>query len=478
MNIIKFRIWLLPGALLVLALLTVGCGPEIEDSRPEERPNIVFILTDDMAKDDLEVMSETRRLLGDEGVEFSNAFVTFSLCCPSRATILRGQYAHNHRIIGNFEPYGGSDKFRELGHDESTIATWLQSGGYETVHIGKYLNGYDDTYVPPGWDDWYAWMGSYESHRLNENGTPARYDPKERHETDVLSDKAVEYIKGSGEDPFFMQLATQAPHGPATPAPRHKDALAGVEAPRPPSFNEEDVGDKPDWVSEKPPLSEKQISYIDDYHRDRLRSLLSVDEMIARLVKTLKSEGKLDNTYLVFTSDNGYHEGHHRILGGKLSAYEEDIRIPLLVRGPGVPRGEVLDHMALNNDLAPTFADWGGASTPDFVDGRSLEPLLGDEPPPESDWRSAFAVEGWQAKLPGYPPSPIPTYKGIRTRDFTYVEYATGERELYDLREDPYQLESLHETADPALIEDLRARLDALKDCEASECRTAEDRPE
>jgi arylsulfatase A-like enzyme len=476
---------------------------------------VILILTDDL---DAQLLAEhsadypNLRELAAEGTTFENTFVTDPMCCPSRATILRGQYAHNHRIVGNTWPRGGSRKFRELGLGESTIATWLQDEGYRTVLLGKYMNGYYGTRVPVGWDDWYAISGNYLSNMLNENGRVVGYDPERHHLDDVLAKKATGYVRATTTDdpPFFMWLGTKSPHAPATPAARHEDAFADAPLPRGPSFDEKDVTDKPDWVRNNPALDPKQIARMEYLYRNRLESMLAVDEMVGRLIDALRESGELDNTYVFFTSDNGFHVGEHRLTTGKWTAYEEDIRVPLIVRGPGVPEGEKLPHLVLNNDLTPTFAELGGAETPPFVDGRSLVPLLGDDPPPATeDWRQAFLVEAAASEGRGPPPpfvdegsvkplltgDPLPEgwrrasrsgtwsrvdwgrpgLKAVRTEDRLYVEYGNDERELYDLREDPYQLNNRYEAAQPDLVRRLRERLEALRRCSGDNCRAAED---
>ncbi len=482
-----------------------------------ERPNVILILTDDLSADELSHMPNLRSQLIERGTTFENAFVTNSLCCPSRATILRGQYAHNHKILGNNPPHGGFEKFRRLGHEDSTIATWLQSAGYRTTFVGKYMNGYRGTHVPPGWDKWYAVSGNYMSTDLNENGRINYYEPGRDHLDDVLAEKAVGYVRRPGgripsffvpDRPFFMWLGTTAPHQPADPAPRHEDALAEVSLPRPPSFDESDVSDKPAWIRDNPPLNPEQIARAEDLYRKRLQSMLAVDEMIGQLVDALKESGELDETYLVFTSDHGFHLGTHRLTAGKWTAYEEDIRVPLIVRGPGVPEGKKLEHLVLNNDLAPTFADLAGAEIPSFVDGRSLKPLLSDNPPSPDAWRQAFLVEAMAESaevLPSVddrsliplltgdtqPPedprrsSPLdeapledagrPGLVAIRTEDRLYVEYATGESELYDLEKDPYQLDNDYEDTELKRLWRLEGWLEALRDCAEEECRAAED---
>jgi arylsulfatase A-like enzyme len=528
-----------------LATLIVGCAPEIEqnenlknenlknNSNTFKRPNIVLIYTDDLDTDSISRMPNLRSLLVEQGTTFENSFVTNSLCCPSRATMLRGQYTHNHKIFSNAPPHGGAPKFRALGREDSTVATWLKEEGYQTAFFGKYLNHYggyggnsDKSHVPKGWDEWHAIAGNYMSNRISDNGKVTNYDPKDRHITDVLSDKASGYVQNinNSEDtnyedtnrrettdntadnsskPFFIVLGTKAPHQPAIPPQRYKDDFSDVSAPRSPSFNEEDVSDKPEWVRDNPKLSRQQVSRIENLHRNRLRSLLAVDDAIGSLVGELKQSDELDNTYIFFTSDNGFHLGEHRLEVGKWTAYEEDIRVPLIVRGPDVPADKSLGQMILNNDLAPTFMDLAGGEPPAFVDGRSLEPLLNDGPPSETsmsptseEWRKGFLVES-APELIGEAESPptnddnsprgsltgdsVPAgesgrtnLKAIRTEDYLYVEYANGERELYDIRSDPYQLDNMYSTANPALLRSLEARLDALRECSGSSCKAAE----
>jgi N-acetylglucosamine-6-sulfatase len=498
-------------------------GKQAENQKQEPKsPNVILILTDDLAVSDLNPralrhMPNLKSLLIDKGTTFDNAFVTNSLCCPSRATILRGQYTHNHEILSNEPPRGGFQKFRFLGHENSTMATWVKEQGYRTAFFGKYLNGYNETYIPPGWDEWYAVTGNYLSHTFNENGHLVSYEPESYYETDVMSDKASDYItRTAGADPpfftadrpFLMWIGTKAPHQPASPAPRDDDSYPAISLPHPPSFDEKDVSDKPDWISDNPPLSLEQKRYMEELYRKRLQSMLAVDDMIGDLVGALHDSGELDNTYIVFTSDNGFHLGQHRLGAGKWTPYEEDIRIPLIVRGPGVPEGETLHHMVLNNDLAPTFADLAGAEPPSFVDGRSLKPLLTDEPTPLKDWRQRFVIES-VAERSSVPQPPFitestvvplltgdplpgnwrrtsaasaklseewgrPWLKALRTNNYLYVEYKTGEHELYDLRKDPYELNNMYATARPVITQRLEAQLDALRQCSAAECRAAE----
>lgn len=387
--------------------------------------------------------------------------------------MLRGQYAHNHGVLVNSGAMGGYDRFRELGRESSTIATWLQSAGYMTAFLGKYMNGYPDfpTHVPEGWDEWFAVLDKFFDFRVSENGRIVEYHGPENYETDVLASKAAEFIRqaAAAEAPFFIYIATHAPHAPANPAPRHAGEFAGLTAPRSPSFNEEDVSDKPSWIASRPKLTQAEIEQIDERFRQRLRSMLAVDEMIDTLMTTLEATGQAEQTYIFFTSDNGYHLGEHRFKSGKTNPYDEDVRVPFLVCGPGIGEGSEVSGIALNVDIAPTLADLAGVPTPGFVDGQSLEPLLFGHAA-GSAWRSGLLIE-WL--------KPDKEYQGVRSDDYLYVDhFGRGEFELYDRRLDPYELENISSTADPALLAALSSWLDRLADCAAAGCRDAEEEPQ
>ena len=442
-----------------------------------DSPNIILILADDLDVGSIAFMPNLQALLTEQGMTFTNYFANVPLCCPSRASILRGQYAHNHQVLTNRAPDGGYEKFRDLGHETSTIAAWLQDAGYRTVLLGKYLNGYpdnDETYVPPGWDEWYGIVsGLYFNYQLNENGQVVSYDSRpQNYETDVLTRKATDFIRRMAQiAPFFIYLVPNAPHAPVTPAPRHQNEFTGVNAPRPLSFNESDVSDKPAWVQNLPPLTADDVAQIDEDYRNRLRSLLAVDDMIKIIVDTLEALHELDQTYIFFSSDNGFHQGDHRIPFGKNTAYEESIHLPLIVRGPGAPAGEARDHLASVVDLAPTFAELGGATFPGFVDGRSLTPLL-NSPSPFNSWRNSVLIEHWVNRDEG-----IPEFQALRSNSYLYVEYDTNEREFYDLRNDPFELENLYPTADSALLAQFSSRLDSLRQCTGADCFPSDDVP-
>jgi arylsulfatase A-like enzyme len=427
---------------------------------------------DDLNFATVQQMPELRSSVIEEGASFQNTFISYPLCCPSRATLLTGLYAHNHDVRGNAPPDGGFQKFRSEGYEESTIAVRLQQSGYATGLFGEYLNYYldeDPTHVPPGWDEWHARGDiAYYEYELNENGEIVSYgNDTEDYFTDVLTRKATDFVRRVTADsqPFFLYLAPAAPHEPAIPATRHQGAFADEEAPRSPSFDEEDVSDKPSWIREIDSLSDEQISEIDDRYRNWLATMLAVDEMVASLVRELRVAGELDNTFMFFTSDNGYHQGEHLIDYGKNTPYEESARVPLFVRGPGVPAGSKVERLALNTDFAPTFADL--ASIEFSADGRSLAPLLRGE---DHVWRSTVLLEGFPEENP-------PSYGAVRTETHKYVEYDNGETELYDLEADPYELENLTDITDLALVADLNTKLNALRSCAGDECLKAEDAP-
>ena len=505
-----------PAATKPIAQPTIQ--PTAPSAQPTKQPNIIFILTDDLDAASIQFMPKLKSLVIDQGTTFTNFFISMPLCCPSRTAILRGQYGHNTQILGNSEPSGGFQKFLRLDEEKSTLATWLQSAGYRTMLAGKYLNGFPDRsnlmYIPPGWTEWYSAMkgnayGSY-NYTLNENGkqvaygnTPADYG------TDVYARKTTEFIERSTKEgkPFFAYVSVYVPHTPATPAPRHANLFPDVKAPRPPNFDEADVSDKPNYIRLRPKLSARNLAEIEKQYRLRLQSLQAVDDLIENVVNTLKQTGQLDNTYIFFTSDNGYHLGNHRQVTGKVAPYEEEIRVTMIARGPGIPAGKTLDHLTGNIDLAPTFAELANAKTPDFVDGRSLVPLLKNNPPTTSAWRQCYLIENglWDAQaqtrvarqIANTPPElleppdaddeddnatptaqqrllGVPNYRGIRTSEYVYIEYITGEKELYDLKKDPYQLQNLAATADKNLLAQLAARLAQMKTCAGATCRTIE----
>lgn len=465
----------LRGAGIASLLILLSCGggsspsasaPLPSATPPVARPNFVVVLTDDLDVPTTAELPLIPDLLANRGLRFTRAYATQPLCGPSRASILTGQYTHNHGVSNNVLPSQGFAAFRR--HENATIATWLKSAGYRTALVGKYMNGYawaaGDDYIPPGWDEWHGHLNAIEDGRyfdywMNDNGKVSRFGAREEeYSADVETRHAVEFIRASAgrPEPLFLFLGPQAPHVPATYAERHGAEFRYSLAPRVPSFNEADVSDKPSIVRFVDPMMAADIDGADKLQRWRLRSLRAVEEMIDAVLRALAETGRLERTYVIFTSDNGLLMGQHRTVAKKGNAYEETIGVPLLVRGPGVPVGRV-DQPVLNIDLAPTLLELAQVPIPDSVDGRSLVPFLRGTPPPS--WRTDVLIENDGSVA-------------IRTPEWLFGDLSTDEVELYDMRADPYQLQSLHRTADPALIASLRQRMRALLACRGASCRS------
>lgn len=460
--------------------LSLGSFPSLAQ---EPTPNILFILTDDLDTAAIDYMPKVKSLLIDRGVSFSNYFANIPLCCPSRTTILRGQYAHNTGIYTNKYPQGSFIALYQQGLEKSTIATWLQQAGYLTAFVGKYLNNYPRTagkdYVPPGWDEWYSPINDSGyvgyNYTLNENGRLVHYGRREEdYNTDVYTSKAREFINRAAQNnqSFFAHVSYFAPHQPAIGAPRHRSLFNEAIAPRSLAFNEADVQDKPEYIRNLPRLDRTAQQEIDLLYQKRLRSLQAVDEGVADLIATLQANAQLENTYIIFSSDNGFHLGQHRLPPGKETAYEEDIHLPLYIRGPGIAEGKVIDRLVGNVDLAPTFADLAGVKIPKFVDGRSLEELL-HFPLPTPFWRRTFLLQ----HIRDLSEVIVPSYLGLRTKNCSYVKYDNGERELYNLAQDPEQLNNLAQVVTPKLIKQYDRRLAQLKKCQGDRCREIELQP-
>ena len=471
----KSRTTLLVASIALTVLLASGVsvlslkGSEVSAQTPK-KPNIVFILADDMRYDDLKYMPKTRSLLAARGRRFEQAFVSLATCCPSRATIMRGQYAHNHKVWFNENgPVGGWQGYRNNGNETTNVATRLRGSGYRTGLFGKYLNEYvKTTYVPPGWDDWFGMIPpNYFDYPVNDNGTIKRYGTAARdYSTDVITEQTKQFIAASvsKRKPFFAFVTPKAPHEAAIAAPRDRHTYDGKKAPRPPSFNEQDVSDKPPWMSSRPKLSGAEIAKIDAFHEKRVETLQAMDDLVAGVVNKLGRAGVLNSTYIFFTSDNGWEQGEHRITHGKGRPYEESIRVPLLVRGPGISAGSTTEKLVLNTDFLPTFTDLAGVATPSYVDGRSLRPVLKGG---ATTWRTAILLET------RYSSTSKQNYYGIRTSDGSkYIEYSGGSREYYTLNRDPYELSNTYNAARPPTT--LAARLQKLKNCARDRCRAAE----
>lgn len=483
------------GVLALALALVLGSGDSLPraDAQvpPQTRPNIVVLLTDDQEAASMRVMKTVRKEMKYKGVTMRGMYANFPLCCPSRATMFTGQYAHNHQVLSNTAPDGGYGVFNEL-HGQNYLPIWLQDAGYTTGYIGKFLNEYAvaDEYgtvpsdVPRGWDDWRTLAPSraqYFNYTLNQNGVLSQFgEAEEDYSTDVFTTKAKKFIRRNAPstDPFFLNLGYAAPHGggggepgrscnrAAVPAPRHlgtlKDKRKGI---LPPSFNEADSLDKPSVIRDIPPLSSGQVSDVLRKRRCAWESLLAVDESVGELLEELKRAGERRQTYVFFISDNGLLRGEHRIRNNKRFLYEESARLPFVVRGPGIPRRTSSEDIVSNADIVPTILELSGASPGLVQDGQSLLPSLFD---PSLERGRAVLLEAFAG-------DPI---LGLRTSRYLYTEWDTGadqpERELYDMDVDPFQLVNL--IGDPnyeSATEQLAQQLAELADCAGADCRQA-----
>jgi N-acetylglucosamine-6-sulfatase len=425
-------------------------GPGSVNVATTTRPSVVVILTDDQRFDTLWAMPQVHNLLAEHGVTFKNAFVTNSFCCPSRATILTGNFSHTTGIYGNVPPHGGAPDFRKYGDDKSTIATWLQADGYDTALFGKYLNDYHGPYIPPGWTHWdafnygfryYGFESFTNNHDLCPGGrTPCHVDyGHNEYSTTVFGEAAAQFIRSApASKPLFVYYAPYAPHEPDVPADQYNTRFENLPLWRPPNFNQANVAGMPKYVRDQPLLKPKQIKFLAQFRRRQYETLLSVDDEVGSIVDALRATHRLSNTMIVFASDNGLAWGAHRFPAAeKRLPYDEATRIPFVVRYDPMTKNPSTDtHLLLNTDWAPTFAALAGASHPK-VEGASFLPLLNGTPNPS--WRTSFLLEHWD----GSPPTPDPSYCGIRSTRYLYVRYGTGEQELYDQKNDPYDLHNV-----------------------------------
>ena len=475
------------------------------------RPNIVVIMADDLEMGSFNtllannLMPNLTRYVINKGTTFTNSFVSTALCCPSRSTFLTGLYSHNHGVVSNEQFEGGVLNF----DDTSTLVTWLHAAGYRTGHIGKYLNFYgtnndgDDpkdnpTYIPPGYDDWQALLDptTYRMYNyvMNDNRRSIKFGSSATdYQTDVLAARAKDFIDKAEHNPqpFFLIVTPTAPHlelgsyytcrggrwlESIQPARRHIGTLPSyIEMPLPPSFNEANIKDKPFPINQEPPMSGLEIVCANQIYKDRLLSMRAVDDMIGDIVTQLWKIGELDRTVIIFTSDNGFFNGEHR-LGRKTWFYDEAVRVPLVLRVPGYPIQQS-SKFVLNNDLAPTIAALAGVVPPDVVDGRSLLPLL--QNPNANPWRKRILIEfrGTTTK------DEVPPFVAVRTSvdeanfpNILYAELDAGEQQLYFMTTDPYQLDSRHADSSTAVLRSIISRsLETLKTCYGVTCQRAED---
>jgi N-acetylglucosamine-6-sulfatase len=517
-----------------------------------ERPSFVLIQTDDQTLDSLyatftafagaaetRAMPNTLDLIAKRGMTFNDYYVPYPLCCPSRVSLLTGRYAHNTGVKGNVQPNGGYFGFSFRAAASHNLATWLQAAGYRTIHVGKFLNGYGDepydtgTSVPPGWDAWHTVVKSDTHHysygyTLNDNGMlngpqgdSGSWETREysvrddigcpfapldglpcHYLTDTLTNIATTEMLGTHpEQPFFLQLDYNSPHGdfrrPAgpEPAPRHYDWFKGARHPhdRSEGFDEGNVTDKPRFIRDAPHLTPTEKKVYRTYYQKQLESLRSVDDGVKQVIQTLGQMGRLRNTYVIFTSDNGFFFGEHRLLGGKFLAYEPATHMPFLIRGPGIPQDSASDELVANVDVAPTLLELAGAEADKSIDGRSLVPYLED---PELRSSRPILFESFvetsdveaQGQIPAGPSgttatasrakatasllAPPKDYAGIRLGPYKYIAWPSGEKELYNIERDPYELNSLHEVPNFFPIRNfLHRQMKRLLDCDGRICR-------
>ena len=549
----RWRLAVAAALLALLACLTfAGRSAESAGAAQQsatQKPSFVVIQIDDATLDqlyaslnvggiDVQAMPYTLSLIAGRGITFTRYYVPYPLCCPSRVSLLTGRYAHNHNVRGNVPPNGGFTGFKARQAYSHNLAPWLQAAGYRTIHIGKFLNGYGDEPfdegkdVPPGWNAWHSVLRADTNHyfygyTLNNNGAlegpfgdPGNWETREYgerddfgcptaplngkpcfYETDVFNRIAWEEMVGtSPEQPFYLQLDYTAPHGdfrrPAGPEPatRHYNTFAGAPYPhdRSQGFNEGNVNDKPRFIREAPYLSLQESHTYRVYYQKALESLRSVDEGVKLVVDTLGGLSRLRNTYIIFTSDNGFFYGEHRLTGGKFIAYEPATHLPLLMRGPGIKPGTASGELAANIDIAPTILELAGATADNSIDGRSLVPYMRDPAlrsrrpilfesfvetndveangePTAQRGRVSSAHEGDASASIVAPPK---DYLGIRLGPYTYIEWPSGEKELYDITKDPYELNNIVRVRNLSPIRAfLHAQLIRLEACVGKTCQ-------
>ncbi|XP_075996301.1 glucosamine (N-acetyl)-6-sulfatase (Sanfilippo disease IIID), b [Genypterus blacodes] len=496
----------IPGLLSFLAAaLLLSCSV-----RSDKQSNIILILTDDqdVRLGGLTPMEKTKRLIGDAGATFVNAFTVTPLCCPSRSSVLTGRYPHNHEVRNNSVSGNCSSALWQSGPEAQAFPVFLNKMKYQTFFAGKYLNQYgkkeggDIGYVPPGWDQWHALVGNsqYYNYTLSVNGKEEQHGDsyEEDYLTDLIVNRSLHFLDDrSPQHPFFIMVSPPAPHSPWTPAPQYRDKFADVKAPRDGSFNK--PGTDKHWLLRQPsnPMTDSSLNYLDDAYRRRWQTLLSVDDLVEKLVEKVDSINELNNTYVFFTSDNGYHTGQFSLPIDKRQLYEFDIRVPLMVRGPGIKPNQTLQAPVLNIDLAPTILDISGVNLSSVnVDGQSflaqMAPTLRN-----GTARPFFLVEyigeGQPTPDPACPalgpglshcfPDCVcedaynNTYACVRTldgqQDLQYCEFADSESfvEVYNLTSDCHQLENIVKKVDPALLQAMNQRLIKLQSCVGDSCR-------
>jgi len=464
-------------------------APDVQPATGKVRDikNVVMILADDL---DWAAFNQVPRLaaLKQQGTTLSNFVVTDSLCCPSRTSLMRSQFVHNHRVLSNVKKTGGGwEKFQSEGLQNDCLPTWLQKSGVNTSLIGKYLNGFPNAtptqnYIPPGYNYFVTSTSKNQAYQgfnytLNENGTLKNYGntPKDFMNT-VLLKSATDYIS-TVKTPFFLEFASYNPHTPAPFDPKYAGTYTTETVPRTPSFNAvgtNEIG----WLAAHPVLTPNRTENIDRLWRKRLRSSESIADTYEALQARLKATGHTNDTLIIVTSDNGYHAGQHRLGTGKQTAFAEDAIVPAIFIGPGIAKGAVISKIASMVDLGPTISKILGGKTPNFIDGRDLMPLLLGQP--DAPWRTATLTESLSRTLPGdpdYSPLEAPEFHALRSENWLYIEYFNKDVELYNLKTDPYEMNNVQASTNPAIVAQLHAQLEALKGCSGPSCRVADAMP-
>lgn len=531
-----------------VALLAAAClglaatGLLATGASAAPKPSFVVIQTDDQPRNAFErrfrdlydnwrlIMPKTMKLVRDKGISFNQYMTPFPLCAPSRASLLSGRYTQNHGVVRIGGPRGGWQAWQNNPIMYENLPVWLQRAGYETLHFGKFMNNYGgpdgpaETRVPPGWDRWVTdatdnSTREFYGYRQNIDGeiTPRLgfpfYDQQGgrdpdgcpwlgieicNYHTDSMSIQAEQAIRAAGSDPFYLQIDYHTPHGDSRPpigpepAPRHYDTALRTPGPRPAGFNERDLSDKPGFLRDADsaaPLTGNEINQLDAEFRKSIEALRSVDDGVGRIIRALRETGRLANTYVIFTSDNGFFTGQHRITRGKLLPYEPALRVPFVMRGPGIrPKTRSFEPVA-NQDVAPTIFRLAGARAALTIDGRSMKRFWLN---PKRRSRRPILLSSYQQitrLIPGdYPEeqaepagrkdagaavkSPDQNYVGIRLGPYKYIRYENGELELYVLREDPAELENrARDLRYRHIIRYLDRELEKLRGCKGQTCR-------
>ena len=503
-------------------VLTSGADDSEDADGPAQptaagRPNVVVIVADDLDKTLMPYMPNVQRLVRDAGAELTNFYVEQSTCCTSRATILSGRYAHNHGVIANTWPEGGFARWQMTG-EAHALPVWLSEVGYRNALLGKYFNEYPFPpktvsdwrergdlrhYIPPGWTNWWSPVrgNAYAQvrYKLNVNYSVDR-EYREEYLDKVLGRSAVSLVEGEHRYDFarggqFLYYASYSPHTPYAYPPEYEDTFTDARYPRTPDFDEDDVSDKFGVTRLRKPLTGAEKQEIDEAFRDRVRSVQVLDQNVADLVEALDEEGALEDTYIVFTSDNGYIMGGHRREIGKYNHFESTVNVPFYVRGPGIAPGTTIEDPAANVDVAPTIADMADAPAPVDIDGLSLLPrltggpeltrkylLLGRDLIPTNRKASSPLEETPEEFVMNPRSSRLNEFVGVVSDRFKLVRYTHLRREeLYDLERDPHELDNLlarggaayRDMSDQgrAIVDKLRNALDVLVECRGADCR-------